>query len=64
MRIKLKKRLKLDKPEPRVVPESSNECWSMDLMHDQLSDGCSVRLLNVINDFNREALTIVLCVMN
>jgi putative transposase len=58
MRIKPKKRLKRDKPEPLAVPESSNECWSMDFMHDQLSDGRSVRLLNVIDDFNREALAI------
>jgi putative transposase len=40
------------------VPESRNECWSMDFMHDQLSDGRSIRLLNVIDDFNREALAI------
>ena len=30
----------------------------MDFMHDQLSDGRSYRLLNVIDDFNREALAI------
>ena len=30
----------------------------MDFMHDQLSEGRSVRLLNVIDDFNREALAI------
>ncbi len=58
MRIKPKKRLKRDKPEPLTVPESRNESWSMDFMHVQLSDGRSVRLLNVINDFNREALAI------
>lgn len=58
MRIKPKKRLKRDKPEPLAVPENRNECWSMDFMHDQLSDGRSVRLLNVIDDFNREALAI------
>jgi len=58
MRIKPKKRLKRDKPEPLAVPKSGNECWSMDFMHDQLSDGRSVRLLNVIDDFNREALAI------
>ena len=58
MRIKPKKRLKREKPEQLRVPESSNECWSMDFMHDQLSNGRSVRLLNVINDFNRKALAI------
>ncbi|CNL34730.1 IS1400 transposase B [Yersinia aldovae] len=58
MRIKPKKRLKREKPEPLTVPENSNECWSMDFMYDQLSDGRSVRLLNVIDDFNREALAI------
>jgi putative transposase len=58
MRIKPKKRLKREKPEPLRVPTGSNESWSMDFMHDQLSDGRSVRLLNIIDDFNREALAI------
>ncbi len=30
----------------------------MDFMHDQSKDGRSIRLLNVIDDFNREALGI------
>jgi|GEM_PF-760108 len=38
LRIKPNKRLKRDKPEPLVVPERSNETWSMDLMADQLAD--------------------------
>jgi putative transposase len=41
-----------------VVPLSINQVWSMDFMHDQLQDGRSIRLFNVIDDFNREALGI------
>ncbi|WAJ70235.1 IS3 family transposase [Catenovulum adriaticum] len=58
LRIKPKKRLKRDKPEALAVPESINQCWSMDFMHDQLVDGRSFRLLNIIDDFNREGLAI------
>jgi len=56
LRIKPKKRIVRERPEPLAVPEAINQCWSMDFMHDQLSDGRSYRLLNVIDDFNREAL--------
>ena len=58
LRIKPKKRIVREKPEPLAVPECANESWSMDFMHDQLSDGRSFRLLNVIDDFNREGLGI------
>ena len=58
LRIKPKKRIVREKPEALAVPEAINECWSMDFMHDQLSDGRSFRLLNIIDDFNREALAI------
>lgn len=58
MRIKPKKRIVREEPHPLTVPECINESWSMDFMHDQLSDGRTVRLFNVIDDFNREALTI------
>ena len=58
LRIKPKKRLRRDKPEPLAVPENINEVWSMDFMHDQLGDGRSIRLFNVIDDYNREGLDI------
>jgi putative transposase len=58
LRIKPRKRLNREKPEALVVPETINQVWSMDFMHDQLETGRSIRLLNVIDDFNREALAI------
>ena len=58
LRIKPKKRIVREKPEPLTIPEAINETWSMDFMHDGLSDGRSFRLFNVIDDFNREGLGI------
>jgi putative transposase len=56
LRIKPRKRLVREKPEALVVPMAPNQVWSMDFMHDQMQDGRSFRLFNVIDDFNREAL--------
>jgi putative transposase len=58
LRIRRRKRLIRAKPEALAVPNGINQSWSMDFMHDQLEDGRSFRLLNVIDDFNREALSI------
>lgn len=58
LRIKPKKRLVRERPQPLAVPETINQVWSMDFMHDQLGDGRSFRLLNVLDDFNREGLGI------
>lgn len=58
MRIKPKKRLVREKPDSLIVPETINECWSMDFMHDSLENGKNYRLLNVIDEFNREGLGI------
>lgn len=58
LRIKPNKRLTRETPEPLAVPTSPNDMWSIDFMHDQLSDGRSVRLFNVLDDFNREGLGI------
>ncbi|KMK65879.1 transposase [Puniceibacterium sp. IMCC21224] len=58
LRIKPRKRLKRDKPDALAVPEAPNMTWSMDFMADRLSDGRQFRLLNVLDDFNREGLGI------
>lgn len=56
LRIKPKKRIVREKPEPLQQPDSPNHIWSMDFMYDQLQDGRTIRLLNVLDDFNREGL--------
>jgi putative transposase len=57
-RRKGKRRLPTRNPTPLVVPEAMNECWSADFMSDALWDGRRFRTFNVVDDFNREALTI------
>ena len=58
LRIKPRRRLKRHKPEPLKEPLHSNQVWSVDFMHDQLSDGRCYRLFNVIDDYRREGLAI------
>jgi putative transposase len=40
------------------VPSEINQVWSMDFMSNSLKDGRAIRNFNVIDDFNRECLTI------
>ena len=58
LRIKPRRRLKRDKPDALAVPTAVNQVWSMDFMSDSLTDGRSIRTFNVIDDYNREGLTI------
>lgn len=58
LRIKPKKRSDREKSDKLSQPKEINKMWSMDFIHDQLQDGRSIRLFNVIDDFNREGLTI------
>ena len=58
LRIKPRRRLKRNKPEPLKEPIRANQIWSMDFMHDQLSDGRNYRLFNVLDDYKREGLAI------
>jgi putative transposase len=56
LRIKPHQRVQRERPQPLHTPQRPNTCWSMDFMHDHLTDGRSYRSLNVIDDFNRELL--------
>lgn len=58
LRIKPRRRLRREKPEELAVPDAPNMVWSMDFMADRLADGRQFRLLNVLDDFNREGLGI------
>jgi putative transposase len=58
LRIKPRRRSKRDKPDALTVPNAPNMVWSMDFMADRLEDGRQFRLLNVLDDFNREGLGI------
>jgi putative transposase len=58
LRRKYKQRLPMRVRNPLIQPLHHNLTWSMDFVHDGLFEGKSFRSFNVIDDFNREALTI------
>ena len=56
-------RFKRKKLPPRVrrplaLPGAANISWSMDFMSDSLANGRRLKVLNIIDDYNREALAI------
>ena len=57
-RRKGKQRLPVRNPSPPATPEALNQSWSVDSMHDALVCGHHFRTFNVVDDFNREALSI------
>lgn len=62
MRLNLKRRAKRRVPmrlrQPLEAPTMLNGIWAMDFMHDALYSGRAIRVLNVIDEANREALAI------
>ncbi|MDX2045470.1 MAG: IS3 family transposase [Chitinophagaceae bacterium] len=58
VRRKARRRLPQRIKQPLMVPQAVNQGWSMDFMCDSLVDGRRFRLLNIIDDYNRESLAI------
>jgi len=58
IRIKPRKRLPSGEAKMLIQPLQRNACWSLDFMSDALRYGRRFRTLNVIDDYNREALLI------
>lgn len=58
IRRRAKKRLPARAKQQLFQPDGPNQVWSLDFMHDSLWDGRSFRMLNVIDDYNRQVLWI------
>lgn len=60
LRKKPKKRLPAREKKVLTQPLKPNYCWSMDFMSDALTSGHKIRSFNILEDFNRECLGIML----
>ena len=59
LRAKLPHRRRAATPRAqRFVPESINEVWSMDFMHDRLADNRPYRLLTIVDIYSRECIAL------
>jgi len=58
IRRRTRKRLPVRVKQTLFRPESTNKVWSIDFMSDSLWDGRKFRILNIIDDYNREVLSI------
>lgn len=57
-RRKVKRRIPNPDKQVLLQPTRSNITWSLDFMEDRLENGRRFRTLNIIDDYNREALAI------
>lgn len=57
-RKKMKRRIPNPEKKALLQPIAPNIIWSMDFMHDVLDNGRKFRTLNIIEDYNREALEV------
>jgi len=55
-RARRKVQLPLRVRRPMAIQGALDQLWSMDLLHHRLADGTRLQILNVIDDFNREAI--------
>ena len=58
IRRRMKRRLPQRVKQPLFSPSATNQCWSMDFLGDSLVDGRRFRVLNIIDDANRESLAV------
>lgn len=58
LRIKPRKRVVRNRPDPLGIATGINQTWSMDFMSDSLQNGRHFRTFNVIDDYNREGLCV------
>lgn len=58
IRRRSKKRLPARVKQALFQPSEINQVWSLDFMQDSLWDGRKFRVLNIIDDYNRELLSV------
>ena len=55
---KMKRRLPARVKEPLYQPSGINQVWSLDFMSDSLQSKRKFRVLNIMDDFNRKAISV------